>query len=214
MTNHPNPKGSSMKAWHNDPNLKAEVLSRMLQHRVEDGIIQGSYQVYAPEVASQYRGCLIGCTLPMGRVTEWGEGFLDPPVTYRDIDDMEWHPLVEEMYGIPESVNRLWERVFETLPVEKAAWFAVTTIEATPVGADMDVVASRLDQEIRDKFGDRDHAVRLSALYVRNVIDYQTAIWMAETIIRVLQESDPNPHVQPIVAYATTEEETNVPIPA
>ena len=51
-------------AWLGDPNLKEQVVLRMKEHRVEDSIVQGIYQRYAPEKATKYRGCLLGCTLP------------------------------------------------------------------------------------------------------------------------------------------------------
>lgn len=212
-----------MRAWHGNPALKAEVLARMLQHRVEDSIIQGSYQEFAPELASQYRGCLIGCTLPMGKLSTWvddccGEGAAEQVV--QGIDEMDWHPMVEELYGVSQRVSGLWERVFEFLPASKAPWFAVATIEATPVGADMDLVEERLEQEMRAHFNDTGPLrvgwnSELTQLLGRNIILEDEirgdVIWVAEMIIRVLKECDPSP-VIPFETVADVEEDTCVPV--
>lgn len=140
---------TTMLAWYNDPALKAEVSARMLQHRVEDSIIQGAYQTFAPEYASQYKGCLIGCTLPMAEVRagkrcgcgcgEW----IEPSIVHID-----WHKQVEKLYGIPQTLNHVFDALFESLPPSRAAWFAVNTIEAIPVGADLSGVAELFHQDL------------------------------------------------------------------
>lgn len=141
---------TAMLAWHNSPALKAEVSARMLQHRIEDGIIQGTYQTFAPELASQYKGCLIGCTLPMGEVMPvhrcpCGCGdTVQPSILLRH----DWHKEVERFYGIPEVLNHVFDHLFESLPQRLAAWFAVSTIEAIPVGADLSGVADLFDQDL------------------------------------------------------------------
>lgn len=114
-------------AWLSNPDLKEEVLLRMKQHRAEDSIVQGIYQQYAPEFVSQYKGCLIGCTLPMRQDRLSPGGFTA----------VDWHFEVERAYGIPFPVTVLLEGVFESLPFEHAAEFAVDSIEAIPVGADL-----------------------------------------------------------------------------
>jgi hypothetical protein len=228
MTTTPNQKGPTMRAWHGNPALKAEVLARMLQHRVQDSIIQGSYQLYAPELALQYRGCLIGCTLPMGKLSTstWVDEFRSDRVAFRservvqNIEEMDWHPMVEELYGVSQRVNGLWERVFEFLPVEEAPWFAVATIEATPVGADMDLVEERLEQEMRAHFKDdipprvgwNSELIQLFSRHIDSDDDYRKAVvWVAEMIIRVLKECDPNPII-PFETVADVEEDTRVPV--
>jgi hypothetical protein len=129
----------------------------MLQHRVEDGIIQGEFQKYAPGVASQYKGCLIGCTLPMGtvidRVTCCDE------CSARDgnkrIVDVEWHEEVQRLYGIPIALNHLLDGLFESLPADKAAWFAVSTIEAIPVGGNLNVTMELFLADLKEDTEDR-----------------------------------------------------------
>ena len=110
-------------AWFGDPALKEEVVLRMKEHRAEDSIIQGEYQKFAPEMATQYKGCLLGCTLPLVQIAPGLQ--------------MRWQRRVAEAYGIPTGVAYLLENVFENLPFEEAANFAVESIEAIPVGADL-----------------------------------------------------------------------------
>jgi hypothetical protein len=117
-------------AWFGDPALKEEVVLRMKEHRAEDSIIQGDYQVYAPEKATQYRGCLLGCTLP-------------PEVNAQRVlvgSNWGWQRRVADAYGIPRGVAFYLENVFEGLPFDEAADFAVESIEAIPVGADLTAV--------------------------------------------------------------------------
>lgn len=136
-------------AWFNDPALKAEVSARMLQHRIEDGIIQGHYQLLAPELASKYKGCLIGCTLPLGKprpATRCGCGCGE--MIQGMAISQDWHKEVEKRYGIPEVLNHVFDNLFESLPTSRAAWFAVSTIEAIPVGADLSEVAELFHQDL------------------------------------------------------------------
>jgi len=129
-------------AWHNNPDLKIEVVDRLQQHRAEDSIIKGVYQQLSPELASGYRGCAIGCTLP-----------------HLEREPSSWHGRVEDMYGIPRTVARLIDGIFENLPTgdDQHARFAVEVIEAVPVGADLSLVTARL---MLDLLADPDHGVR------------------------------------------------------
>lgn len=129
-------------AWHGDPELKAEVLARMVKHRQEDEIIQGSYRIHDPETASGHKGCLVGCTLPaeledtQERVS-WNSNRVARP---RE----GWHRRVESLYGIPEDVAWLLDDTFEEQDTfDDAAEFAVASIEAIPVGADLRDLARR-----------------------------------------------------------------------
>lgn len=117
-------------AWLGDPNLKEQVVLRMKEHRVEDSIVQGIYQRYAPEKATKYRGCLLGCTLP--RVVN--RGAVEASST------LGWPGKVEDLYGIPRQVAYLLENIFENLDLQDCADFAVASIEAIPVGADLSAV--------------------------------------------------------------------------
>ncbi len=125
-------------AWLGDPDLKEQVLLRMKQHRAQDSIVQGLYQQYAPELATKYRGCLLGCTLPQ-------QSIITPvDVDGDDAETFNWHQGVEDLYGIDVTVAYVLEHVFESLSTtEEAADFAVASIEAIPVGADLSQVSLR-----------------------------------------------------------------------
>lgn len=126
-------------AWFGSYILKQGVSLRMRQHRAEDSIVQSVYQVDAPELASKYRGCLIGCTLPK----------------QSNQDVVRWHKEVAKLYGIPEPIGHLLDSIFESLPTANCAQFAVDSIEAIPVGADLTAVVSDfiLDMLTDKEFG-------------------------------------------------------------
>lgn len=129
-------------AWHGDPELKAEVLARMIAHREADEIIQGHYRVWDPEAASGYKGCLVGCTLP-GEMedTEKHVAWHPNPIN-RPREG--WHQRVELLYGIPADVAHLLDSTFEDQETfDEAAEFAVASIEAIGVGADLRELAQR-----------------------------------------------------------------------
>lgn len=108
-------------AWHGDPNLKAAAVQRMKEHREADSFAQGYYQLHDPKKALGYKGCALGCM-----VAEQAEP-----------EDVTFTVLVEETYGIPESVAAAIDDAFESLRFKDCAKFAVAVVEAIPVGADL-----------------------------------------------------------------------------
>jgi hypothetical protein len=122
-------------AWFGSPELKAWALAKMVAHRAQDEIIRGHYQRGDSDTAAGYRGCLVGCTLP--RCHEDGtvgyRGYLLPGAGAVPSEG-SWHVDVEILYGIPWEVANLLDDTFEDQAFEKAADFAVASIEAIPVG--------------------------------------------------------------------------------
>jgi hypothetical protein len=100
----------------------------MYAHRAADTIKQGSYQYREPTTATGYRGCAIGCTLPLINDTDkYANGW--------------WWQRVEDDYGIDRHVAELIDGIFETQETfGTAARFAVEAVEAIPVGADLSSV--------------------------------------------------------------------------
>lgn len=122
-------------AWHNRPDLKAEVVARMRTHRDADEFIQCLYQEINPDVPSGYRGCALGCMLP--------------PQTA--LNSIHWSPIptppggwfatIEHEFGIHYKVARLIDAIFTSMRPGQCAAFAVAVVEAVPVGADLTPVA-------------------------------------------------------------------------
>lgn len=125
-----------LRAWHGSANLKAEVLARVHAHRRADEIMQGTFQVLDPEAASGYRGCLIGCTLPVQPKREDYRYEVRRPIN-------GWHAEVQRLYGIDQQVGAALDVTFESLDPGHCADFAVDSIEAIPVGAALTTVVSR-----------------------------------------------------------------------
>lgn len=123
---------TEIRAWHNNPDLKAEVVARLHAHRAADEIVQSIYQYNDPAAASGYRGCVIGCTLP----------FLDDIAL--DLNAAQWWQRIEEEYGIDREIASAIDHTFEAQEsFEAAAAFAVAVIEAIPVGADLGPVVDK-----------------------------------------------------------------------
>jgi len=144
----------TVTAWHNNPELKAEVLARMIAHREADEIVQGYYQ-NAADTASGYNGCLIGCTLPH--------------LTSQQRFVTGWHERVAQDYAIPTGVGFLLDCIFEGLPRGAHAAFAVDSIEAIPVGADLGQVPTLLIAAMLDESPERDEISAEAADVTRTV---------------------------------------------
>lgn len=124
-----------IRAWRNNPDLKAEVVARMRAHRAADEIVRGVYQLPDSDTASGYRGCALGCTLPLLDDETRNQYDLYPSGPL-------WWARIETEYGIPAPVAELIDDTFESQDeFEEAAAFAVDVIEAIPVGADLDRIA-------------------------------------------------------------------------
>lgn len=135
-------RDQSKGAWFGSGELKAWALAKMIKHREQDQIIKGHYQLDDLEKGSEYKGCLIGCTLPKRSHSGY---FMLPG--QQPISAEGWHNDVENLYGIPNEVAGLLDDCFEGQPFDEAAAFAVASIEAIPVGMVYDEdVLNELDE--------------------------------------------------------------------
>ena len=75
-----------LRAFHNDPAIKAKYLARVRAHRLADELIHGTYWQYG-------KGCAVGCTIHSSN-----------------------HAAYETELGIPEILARLEDGLFEALP--------------------------------------------------------------------------------------------------
>ncbi len=103
-----------MKAFHNDPAIKAKYQARLAEHHRLDQIVQGIG-------FKNGRGCAVGCTL-----------------------DNYDHKAYPHELGLPTWLAFLEDAIFEGLPVTKASQFAVDFIDTIPVGANVEKVQWQL----------------------------------------------------------------------
>jgi hypothetical protein len=131
----------SLGSWFGDEDLKAAVVARMRYHRRLDQIVQGVYQ-YADSAKGigEYKGCLVGCTLPMiapelhTAMEDWVLDHGRAELGTRSVV-AAWHVLGELHYGIPWYVFDVLDTAFEDSFSENAPYFAVKALEAISVGA-------------------------------------------------------------------------------
>lgn len=159
-------------AWFGNPQIKAAVLEKLRVHRAQDEFIQGSYQARtwagAPAALPTYRGCALGCMVPI-RVTTIKEDAEIPFYLLNAFDDeMEYNEEVEMRFGIDRDVAALIDATFELQPDFRAAGdFAVASVEAIPVGADLLGVYDSLEwaRQVR-----RDSSPEQVGLYTERVL--------------------------------------------
>jgi len=96
-----------MKAFHNNHKIKENVLAQLQVHHDADEIIKGRYW-------ENGKGCAVGCTIHSGEHKEY-----------------------ERRFGIPESLARLEDFLFEKMPDKDAKTWPIRFIEAVPVGVDL-----------------------------------------------------------------------------
>jgi len=99
-----------LRAFHENPAIKATYLARVRAHREADDLIHGVYWVRG-------KGCAVGCTIHGSD-----------------------HYAYERELGVPTILAHLEDRLFESLPTEAAQQWPEVFLEAIPVGADLSLV--------------------------------------------------------------------------
>src|SRR5690606_11533525 len=94
-------------AYHNDQNIKDKYIARMKAHMEADNLVQGTGW-------DGRKGCAVGCT-------------------FERYD----HARAATEIGVPETLIRLEECIFENSPPAKAKLFRLAFLEAIPVGSDL-----------------------------------------------------------------------------
>ena len=97
----------ALRAFHNDPQIKAHYLARVQAHRAADEIVHGTYWQYG-------KGCAIGCTLHSSN-----------------------HDAYESELGIPSALAYLEDTIFERLHSPQDCAWPTDFLQAIPVGADL-----------------------------------------------------------------------------
>ena len=103
-----------MKAYHNDPQIKADIIAQLEDHRAADQLIKGQYW-------EDGKGCAVGCTLHSGNFAEY-----------------------EPRFGIPQMLARLEDCIFEGLPNDEAMEWPVRFMAAIEPGADLSLIGWKL----------------------------------------------------------------------
>lgn len=131
---------TNIRAWHSDPALKSDAITRMRAHAEADEIIGGVYLNIDPGTPGGYRACHIGCL-----VVELDETTREAIAAGREAEpDDGWHAAAERLLGLPQRYSHLFEGIFEALPDAERSGFAVALTEAIPVGANLDRVVDEM----------------------------------------------------------------------
>jgi len=124
---------NTMRAYHNDPALKARLLAEMAGHREADRLVQG---VYFEQTNGDWKGCAVGCLLQ---------------------DPDGGHARYETEFGLPRVLAHLEDGIFEALPKDEAQSWPERFLAAIPVGADLSLVWPRFAVWL---LADLEHGVR------------------------------------------------------
>lgn len=85
----------TLVAYHNDQQIKSEILAQLARHRAADDLVQGHYGYWRDG-----KGGAVGCTIHSGNHIEY-----------------------ETRFGIPVATAKLEDDIFEGLSLEDArAW--------------------------------------------------------------------------------------------
>ena len=104
-----------MRAFHGDSQIQARLIAQLRNHYERDEIVQGTYW-------QNGKGCAVGCTVHRA----------DNP-----------HALYPSLYGIPEQLAHLEDRIFEGLPNSQAKEFPLQFVMAISLAADLSLVWPR-----------------------------------------------------------------------
>lgn len=110
---------NSMVSFHNDAELKNQLVANLKKHEELDQIVQGTYW-------SDGKGCAVGCS-----IVDFG-------------GETDNHKEYERLFGIPRALARIEDGIFEGLSVEDAKCWPGAFAAAVPVGVDLSGVVDKL----------------------------------------------------------------------
>lgn len=118
-----------MKAYNNDPKLKAHLVGCSLENERLDRYIKG---VYSNDSKEEFKGCSVGCTInDYNKLT--GNLFM-----YGD------HGVLADVLGVPLFITLMQDHIFEGLPSDLRYAWTPRFLSAIPLDADL--------SSVRDKF--------------------------------------------------------------
>ena len=98
---------NTLIAYHNNAQIKADILAQLQRHFDADELVKGRYWEGG-------KGCAVGCTIYSG-------------------NHMEYQP----RFGIPAAIARLEDRIFEGLPNDEAKLWPLRLMAAIQPGQDL-----------------------------------------------------------------------------
>ena len=122
-------------AWHNDHDLKAATVADLKRDHEKDHLVRGLFGELG--IDSEYRGCQVGCLV-------MADMFRHGTLNEESVYNVAWHAEVESRFGVPRALAYLWDRTFEGVPSAAAPVFAIASVDAVRVGADLSMVVSRV----------------------------------------------------------------------
>ena len=99
-----------MLAYHNDPQIKADILAQLERHRAADELVKGQYW-------EDGKGCAVACTIHSSDHAEY-----------------------EVRFGIPQMLARLEDRIFEGLPDDPSQEWPIRFMSSIEPGQDLSLV--------------------------------------------------------------------------
>ena len=123
----PNEQTKKLKAFHGNAQLKKDMVAEILNHQKQDQIIKGTYG----KENGIWKGCAVGCSIHSLNI-KYGKSI-----------DTGNHNAYETELGIPESLARLEDYLFETMPDDKATKWPLEFMKSIKVGANLSLVAPK-----------------------------------------------------------------------
>ncbi len=118
-----------LRAFHKDSKLKKDMVAEVLNHQKLDKIVKGTYGTEYQN--GDFRGCAVGCSIHSLKVKRG-----------KNLNTSD-HSVYPKELGIPESLARLEDYLFENMPDDKAMKWPAEFMKAIPVGADLSMVAPK-----------------------------------------------------------------------
>ncbi len=119
----------ALRAFHKDPVLKKKMVAEIEKHRKLDQIERGHYG----KQNGHWKGCAVACSVRSLAIIKKEELQTEYNAHSRYQTDL----------GIPESLARLEDYLFEYMPADKAQKWPGEFIKAIPVGASLATVAPK-----------------------------------------------------------------------
>ena len=105
---------TTLRAYHNQQNIKDTYITRVQAHRAADELIKGTYGDW---FGDKFKGCAVFCTIESGQ-----------------------HDAYETELGIPRQLALLEDAIFEGLPEPKHLEWPERFLSVIQVGADLRAV--------------------------------------------------------------------------